>query len=46
MKHWNLQFVLENMRECNSSYKKMSELPSFITEQSYFESNQKMTDAQ
>jgi len=46
MKHWNLQFVLENIRECNSSYKKMSKLPSFITEQSYFESNKKMTGVQ
>lgn len=46
MKHWNLQFVLQNMKECDSSYKQMSELPSFITEQSYFESNQKMTDLQ
>lgn len=40
MKHWNLQFVLDNIRECNSSYRKMRELPSFITEQSYFENNQ------
>lgn len=46
MKHWNLQYVLENMRECNSSYKQMSRLPSFITEQSYFESNQKLTGVQ
>ncbi|VVC35893.1 Pseudouridine synthase, catalytic domain,Pseudouridine synthase II, N-terminal [Cinara cedri] len=37
MKHWNLQFVLDNIRECNSVYAKMRKLPSFITEESYFE---------
>lgn len=40
MKHWNLQFVLNSIKQCNSSYRKMSELPSFISEESYFENNQ------
>jgi len=42
MKHWNLKFVLDNIKECNSSYNKMCQLPSFITEQSHIENNQNM----
>lgn len=40
MKHWNLQFVLDNITECNATYQKMRELPTFISEESYFETNQ------
>lgn len=46
MKHWNLQFVLNNLSECNATYNKMKELPSFITDQSYFKSDEKITSVQ
>lgn len=40
MKHWNLQYVLENIKECNSAYQRICSLPSFLTKQSYFENDQ------
>lgn len=46
MKHWNLQYVLNNIKECNSSYSKMDHLSSFLTEQSRSETNQNMTSVQ
>lgn len=46
MKHWNLQCVLNNIEQCNSSYRKMCNLPSVITEQSHIENNQTMIGIQ
>jgi tRNA U55 pseudouridine synthase TruB len=43
MKHWNLQYVLDNIKECNSSYDKINHLSAFVAEQSQLETNQNMT---
>lgn len=42
MKHWNLQYVLNNIEQCNSIYRKIRKLPSVITEQANIENYQKM----
>ncbi|XP_050525373.1 pseudouridylate synthase TRUB2, mitochondrial [Daktulosphaira vitifoliae] len=34
-KHWNLEYILKNMKECNAMYKKLYKLPSFLTNTSF-----------
>lgn len=46
MKHWSLQYVLDNIKECNSSYNKINHSSAFVSEQSQLEINQNMTNVQ